>query len=219
MIGPDSAGTTFDRLLSVMPQMAEAVNEFASEANQLLALRALMRALGLPDEPAPEDAAEPTLAVVPPLASDPAEDHDQGQAGPGASGAEQPTAARRRARKSAARKFWPRVKDINFRPEGKPSLREFAEEKKPDTLHEKNAVLVYYLEEILGIAAIGVGHVLAAYAECGWRSPAMPDNYLMVTACRKNWLDTSDMKAIKITYQGRNMVQFDLPRSKAKKSA
>ena len=80
-------------------------------------------------------------------------------------------------------------------------------------------VAVYYLQEILGIDAIEVSHVLAAYTECEWRTPATPDNSLIVTACRKSWLDTSDLKAIKITYPGRNTVQFDLPRTSVKKSA
>jgi hypothetical protein len=221
MISPDSpsSGTQFDRLLSEMPRIAEAVNKFASEDNRCVALRVLVRAFGVSDEPpAAEQAAEPILSVVPSLADDSPEDSDQGEAGLGA-GAGEPSAARRRARKSAAKKSWPSVTDINFRPEGKPSLREFAKDKAPANLHERNAVAVYYLEEILGIAAIHVGHVLAAYAECEWRYPAKPDNSLQITASTRNWLVTSDMKAIRLTHQGRNLVRFDLPRSSAKKPA
>lgn len=126
---------------------------------------------------------------------------------------------RRRIRKSAAKKSWSRTKDINFRPEGRPSLRDFAAQKSPASNNERNVIAVYYLAEVLGIAAIEVGDVLAAYGERGWRPAKAPDNSLMVTACRTGWLETSDMKAIRITHQGRTAVQYDLPRSSAKKSA
>jgi hypothetical protein len=77
-------------------------------------------------------------------------------------------------------------------------------------------VLVYYIEVCLGIDSIEVGHVLAAYDECGWKSPSQPDNSLVVTASKKNWLDTSDLKAIRITHSGRNAVEYDMPIKKAK---
>jgi hypothetical protein len=219
MIGPDtSTGTMFDRLLSVMPQMAQAVNEFASEDNRRVALRVLLREYGLPEEhPALERAAEPALSVVPPLADGPAEGIDQGAVPSTAAGGA--SASRRRARKSVARKSWPSAPDMDFHPEGKPSLREFASEKAPANLDEKNTVVVYYLEEILGITAIHVGHVVAAYTESGWPYPAKPDNSLQVTASKKNWLVTSDMNAIRVTHQGRNLIRFHLPRNGAEKSA
>jgi hypothetical protein len=202
-----------------MPKMAEAVNKFDSEDNRRVALRVLLREYGMPDElSARERAGEPALSMVPPLADGPAVDSDQGRAVTGTAAGEVP-AARRRARKSSARKSWPSMTDIDFRPEGKPSLRDFAEEKKPTNLHEKNTVVVYYLEEILGITAIHVGHVVAAFTESEWPYPAKPDNSLQITACKKNWLVTSDMNAIRVTHQGRNLVRFDLPRAAAKKSA
>jgi hypothetical protein len=132
---------------------------------------------------------------------------------------EQPKARRTRVRNPAAKKSYARVKDINFRPDGKVSLRDFATEKVPTNNHEKNLVFVYYLEEHLAVSGIGVGHVLAAYDEMGWKSPAIPDNSLMVTASQKNWLDTSDMKSIRTTHGGRNAVQYDMPIKKDSKSA
>jgi hypothetical protein len=211
-------GAAFDTLLSVMPRIAEAVNQFSSEENQCAALRALVRALGVPAEsPIPIKTAEPSLSIVPPAADRRAE-HDNMEEEQDAL-AEPSATVRRRARKSAAKRSLSRAKDINFRPEGKPSLRDFAAAKDPANNHEKNVVAVYYLEEVLAIDSIDVGHVLAAYAECVWRSPRDPDNSLSVTASRKGWLETSDRKAIRITHQGRNTVQFDLPRVSAQKSA
>lgn len=219
MIDPEPpSGATFDRLLSAMPSIAEAVNEFSSEETKSTALRALLRAFGLPDEArAGDEAGQPGLSVVPPLADDQPEATDQDEAETDTSSGRQPT--RRRVRKSAAKKSTPRAEDINLRPDGSQSLGEFVEEKKPGNLRERDAVAVFYLKEILGIEAIGVGHVLAAYMECGWRLPRNLENSLSVTASRTKWLNTSDMKAITLTNSGRNLVQLDLPRIKAKKSA
>ena len=91
--------------------------------------------------------------------------------------------------------------------------------KEPANFNERNLALVYYFEVCLGITSIEVDHVLAAYDECGWKPPAQPDNSLAVTASKKNWLDTSDLKAIRLTHSGRNAVEYDMPFSKAKKSA
>ena len=103
----------------------------------------------------------------------------------------------KRTRRLNAKKTYPRVKDIDFRPEGKVSLRDFWAQKEPsENNHEKNLVIVYYLKEFLEVSAIEVGHVLAGYDDVGVKSPAIPDNSLMVTASQKRWLDTSDMKAI-----------------------
>jgi hypothetical protein len=209
------AREAFENLLSEMPRIAEAVNLFTSQENQRTALDALLSPFRLPQEPpARAEAARPGLSVVQP--ADAA--HDNGAL------ADEPTPAatspsgsgRRRGRKKPAA---PRAKDINFRPEGKQSLRDFAAEKTPASFAEMNLVVVYYLEEVLAIPAIEAGHVLAAYTECGWRVPTDPVNALIVTASRKKWLDTSDMKAIHLTFQGRNTVQHDMPRPKAQKSA
>jgi hypothetical protein len=213
------ARDAFGQLLDAMPRIAEAVNAFTSEDNQRAALDALVRAIGLPDRPSAPGVlpAEPLLSVVRPPEDDEAGDGEQDDAA-GSGQDAHPEARQRRTRKVAAKKSWSRVKDVNFRPEGKQSLREFAKAKGPANFHEKNLVIVYYLEVHLEIVSVEVGHVLAAYDECGWRSPSNPDNSLAVTASKKHWLDTSDLKAIRTTHSGRNAVEFDMP-TKAQKSA
>ncbi len=125
----------------------------------------------------------------------------------------------RRSRKPSAKRSWTRVKDINFRPAGKMPLRDFAAEKDPRNNHERNVVAVYYLETVVEISGIEVGHVLAAYSECGWKAPAIPDNSLMVTASTKGWLDTANMKMIRTTLSGQNFIEYDMPARKASKPA
>ena len=60
------------------------------------------------------------------------------------------------------------------------------------------------------MGSVEVGHVLAAYSECDWKAPAIPDNSLMVTASAKDWLDTRNMKAIRTTHKGQNHVEYDM---------
>ena len=225
-------GGLFDRLMEAMPDIAEAVNAFTLEDNQRAALEALLTAAGVrASAPAPS-AVRTTLAAGPPLPTTDSAVKDEQAALPvvpetpsGAAAAppvvpEAQAAKPKRVRKAAGvKKVYSRVKDLNFRPEGKISLRDFWAQKAPGNNHERNLVIVRYLEEFLEIGAIEVGHVLAGYDEVGERSPAIPDNSLMVTASLKGWLDTSDMKAIRTTHGGRNAIQFDMPKMKTKKSA
>ena len=207
-------GAKFEELLSVMPRIAEAVNGFMSEENQLAALSVLLRAFGLPEPPLSRTKpAEPSLSVVRSLDLNRPEEGGAEEAVPPAS-TSQPTNARRRNRKKPPL----RAKDINLHPEDKQSLREFAAVKSPAGFNEMNAVAVYYLQVVLGLDVIEAGHVLAAYHECGWRVPADPENALMKTASARKWLDTSDMKAIRLTFVGRNVIEHDMPRN-AKNSA
>lgn len=204
-------GDLYDRLLSEMPRIADAANQFMSEENQRAAFDALVRAIGMHVPPRASD--EPNLSVVPPLPEDASAASVRED-----SGQEQAAAKQRRARKPAAKKSWSRVKDINFRPAGKTSLRDYAIAKCPASNNERNLVAVHYLETVLEISSIEVGHVLAAYSECGWKVPANPDNpdnSLMVTASQKDWLDTSSMKAIRTRLKGQNHIEFDMPAKKA----
>jgi hypothetical protein len=204
----------FEELLSAMPRIAEAVNVFKSEENQRTALSTLLRALGHSDEPPSHaDSAEPSLSVVRSL--DLGQPEEPGaEAGAPSAAATGPAGGRRRSRKKPAL----RALDIDLHPEGKISVREFAAQKAPSGNFEMNVAAVFYLQEILGLVAIEAGHVLTVFNECGWRVPSDPVNSLNKTASVKKWLDTSDMKAIRLTFSGRNHVQLDLPKS-AKNSA
>lgn len=215
---------TFNRLLDAMPSIAEAVNAFESKANQRAALDALLAAAGLPNlQPQSNEirTTEPPLSVVPQLADASNEPEDPAPTAKVEDAQSSVVTSGRRRRKSIAKKSWSRVKDINFRPEGKQSLRDFVAEKQPSNFHEWNLVFVYYFEEVLGETSIMVGHVLAAYDECAEKAPAIPDNSLIVTANRKGWLDTSDLQSggIKTTHSGRNTIKYDMPIGKHKKSA
>jgi hypothetical protein len=91
------------------------------------------------------------------------------------------------------------------------ALRDFAKQKAPGSLREKNLLIVYHLEQTLNVDRITVGQVLAGYKECECRSASDPDNSLRVTSSRTGWIDTRDMKAIRTTHPGRNRVEHDMP--------
>lgn len=213
-------GNLLDRLLEAMPKMAQAVNSFESEENQRLGLIALLHAAGAhtrEQDDAQTAAAEPTLSIVPPLAGDTA-DEELGEASSNddAQQDEPHKAKRTRARRPASKKAYPRAKDIDFRPEGKMSLRDFIADKQPTNFYEKNLVIVYYLKEHLEMSAVDVGDVLAGYVHAGWKPPSDPENSLRQAASKKHWLDTSDTRSIKITYHGSIVVEHDMPIKKDK---
>jgi hypothetical protein len=193
----------FERLLKALPDIASAVNQFESATVQEQAFEALVRALGLAEPP---PAAAPAVAGMDFATS--ANGDLNGEAGEVETETTTTTTRRRRRPASTAVSA---DRDIDFRPAGKQSFRDFVAEKKPATNDERNLIAVYYLEQILGMSRIGASHVLAAYKDCNWREPASPVNSLQVTASRKNWLNTADITAIRTTPPGRNMVEHDMP--------
>jgi hypothetical protein len=206
---------TFERLLDAMPRIAEAVNAFTSEDNQRSALAALVEALGV----APREAqAVHTPPVESPDGGNDREEitqvveDDAGETEPeAANGKGKPSARRRRTTKKPEP-----IRDIDFRPEGKQSFKEFVEEKGPKSMDQKNLTAVFWLEQIAEVHDIGAGHVTAAYKDRNWREPANPANALQATASREHWVDTKNMKAIVTTPSGRNQVKFEMPSEAAR---
>lgn len=90
-------------------------------------------------------------------------------------------------------------------------MADFAAEKNPTTIQEKQLVVVYWLDNIAG-RAVTVGEVIAAFNFLKWRSPADPTNSIAVTSAKKGWFDTSDMNNIKVVWGGEHALQHDLPK-------
>ena len=191
----------FESLLKRMADIAPAVNAFTSEAVQKEAFTALLGALG-------GDRSYIGSATV----GDAAPEVGRSNAGNGAA----PRARLKRQRAPRSRSDVRVIKDLNLRPDGKPSFSDFATQKAPKTNEEKYAVAVYYLEQILGLSAVTDAHVSTVFRLTdGWREPKDVAAGLRKTAERKATIDTSDLDAIKTTPHGRNLVQHDLPREAA----
>lgn len=212
---PTPGGTEFDRLLAAAPAIAEAVKQFDDPELRRAMFDALISARGLGrHEAAPTAPAE--LTVVPSGPDAGPDDGGSPSPAPESEGKAGSAAPRQqRPRKAGSKKSWPIDKQINFRPADKQSLREFADEKQSSNNEQKNAVIVYYMTEVLGMSTANIGQVLAGYSACQWKPPGSPDIALRRTASKYGWIDTSDTKAMTITHAGRAFVEFDLPAQKA----
>ncbi|WGV23809.1 hypothetical protein [Halotia branconii] len=111
------------------------------------------------------------------------------------------------------------VKDLNLRPEGEPSFRDFHSQKNPKTQEEAITVAVYYLKRVLELDKITPNHVFTCFKDVGLRTPKNMPQRIRETATRKGWVDTSERSNIKITNHGENLVDHDLPAAKGKKDS
>jgi hypothetical protein len=212
----------FDRLLDAMPRIAEAVNAFDSKSTKRLAMEALIRTIGVPDQngeadPPPTQVIDESAAAASDGGS--VNNHSQkSEQGQENQPADHPTPARAR-KKKVAPNLQP-SRDLDFWPAGAQSLSDLVAEKQPTTNDQKSALVVYWFEEISNLSEFGASHVLSAYKAMKWREPTDLVGSLRVTASRTHWINTSDMKALKITPGGRNLVNHELPaQPKAKKAA
>ena len=104
------------------------------------------------------------------------------------------------------------VKDLSLRPKGKRGLVDFADEKRPKTHQQKQAVIVYWLRDEAGLQqGITVDHINTCYQAAGWKRPKNLENSVVVTSMRKAWLDTSDLSNITLTVPGEDLVSHELP--------
>ncbi len=89
---------------------------------------------------------------------------------------------------------------------------DFADEKRPKTHQQKQAVIVYWLRDEAGLQqGITVDHINTCYQAAGWKRPKNLENSVVVTSMRKAWLDTSDLSNITLTVPGEDLVSHELP--------
>jgi hypothetical protein len=132
-----------------------------------------------------------------------------------AAGSSTSTSEARKRPKAAALSM---VKDLDLRPKGKQSFKDFASLKSPNSLHEKCVVVVYYLKNELSLPTVSASHVYTCFKHVGWRVPANLRNKLAFAASKFNWLDTKNMDSIQLTPMGENLVEHDLPKKKGKRA-
>jgi hypothetical protein len=114
-------------------------------------------------------------------------------------------------KKKAKRPSQSIVKDLNLRPEGAQSFRDFARGKKPTNHLKRCTVAVYYLTRVLDVTRVTANHVYTCYKDVRWRLPSDLYTTLLEAASRHGWLDTGDMEKITLTPLGETMVEYDLP--------
>jgi hypothetical protein len=96
--------------------------------------------------------------------------------------------------------------------EGKPGLREFYAEKKPQNHYEKTAVFAYYLTKFNKQQEVKFGEILSCYEEVNEKKPSVFD--IVKNSVRyKGWLEQgSDKFSTRLTISGENYVKFDMPK-------
>lgn len=189
----ETSSDSFDLLMEAMPRIAETIKQFP-EALQSQAFEALLTEFR-GSQPQRQDTKRRK----------------------GSEGAVESPKATRRPRRKRTR--GPTVKkDLDLRPKGKPSLREFAESRKPTNNDDKNVLSVYYLRRIADVNVVSIDHVFTCYKAMGWREPTDLASSLRLTASKKSFLDTSTGDDIKLTSIGRNHVEHDLPPEKTERN-
>src|SRR6266496_2338661 len=184
--------TTLKTLLDAMPSIAKAVNIFTSDAVQQKAFAVLMNALGVESELEESEGPPAQKTKIKPATKRTASTKKDGkprkaQAGP------------------------PKFKsDLNLRPKGKKSLKDFLAEKKPKTNEERFAVMIYYLEKTLQEKTIDRDHIYTCFKELGVKFPLQIDAVLRNAARRKGWINTTNSSDLRITTRGENFVEHDL---------
>lgn len=111
------------------------------------------------------------------------------------------------------------VKDLDLRPEGQPSCREFYVQKNPTTQEQAITVVVYYLKQVLELDKVTPDHVFTCFKDVGRKTPKYLPQTIRDTAKRKGWVDTSERGTVKITNHGENLVEHDLPAPNGKKDS
>jgi hypothetical protein len=92
------------------------------------------------------------------------------------------------------------------------TLKQFYVEKNPNSALERNAVFVYFLQQISKIPKIATGHIYTCYKDLGIKPPVRLRQSLADTASKKGWLDTGSMNDIKVTLKGEGFVEHELPK-------
>lgn len=126
----------------------------------------------------------------------------------------QPTGSKSERKEPRAPKKAPSyafVNDLNLRPAGKTPLKDFFAVKKPSDQQEQLAVFLHYLKRTLDLAPINVNHLYTCFREVEKKVPKDINTVARNTATRKGWVDASDQKNLRITVQGENYVDHQLP--------
>jgi hypothetical protein len=102
------------------------------------------------------------------------------------------------------------VPDLNFRPDGKETLKEFFQQKAPANDLAAVVVIVYYFQHVMGLNKIGTSHVMTALKEVGKAIPADLRQTIRNVKKTRMWINFSDTDDLKMTTQGDNFVEHEM---------
>jgi len=102
------------------------------------------------------------------------------------------------------------VPDLDFRPTGELSLKEFFQQKNPGNDLETVVAIIYYMRNFMDLDKISPSHVMTAFKEIGKPIPVDLRQTIRNVKKSKMWLNFSDIEDIRVTTQGSNFVEHDL---------
>lgn len=102
------------------------------------------------------------------------------------------------------------VPNLNFRPTGKQSLKEFLDEKKSASDLDTVLVIVYYLQHVMALPKIGPSHVMTALKEAGIAIPVDLRQTIRNVKKSKMRLNFTDIEDVRTTTQGDNFVEHEM---------
>ena len=104
------------------------------------------------------------------------------------------------------------VADLNFIPDGEPPLKNFFSQKAPRSDLEQVLVLGYYLQHTMGLSTFSPGHILSAFKHVGRPIPVDLRKTIHNMKKSKVWLGFTRINSIRLTTEGDNFVEHQLPR-------
>jgi hypothetical protein len=105
------------------------------------------------------------------------------------------------------------VPNLNFRPDGKQTLKEFLDEKSPKSDMEVTLAAVHYMQHFMALTKIGRSHVMTALKEVKKPIPVDVRQTIRNVKSKKMWLNYTDIEDVKTTTQGENFVEHDMGKS------
>lgn len=103
--------------------------------------------------------------------------------------------------------------DLNLRPKGKTSLKDFAAKYVTKSGEELSLLIVYYLKEELK-ETVTVNHIYSCMKDLGTKIPQHFKQTLTNQKNNKNWIDVDDWNDIKYTIPGMNHMEQDIMKHK-----
>ena len=102
------------------------------------------------------------------------------------------------------------VPDLNFRLDGKQTLKEFVDEKSPKNDLEVALATVYYMQHVMALTKIGPAHLMTAFKEAGKTIPVDVRQTIRNVRKSKIWLNFTNIEDVRTTTQGDNFVEHDM---------
>lgn len=104
-------------------------------------------------------------------------------------------------------------KNLNLRPDGKDSLKDFASKYDISSTPKQIILIIHYLKNILSESQVGGNQIYTGLDSLGVRIPESLKQIIINTKGRSyGWLDYDNVDDISLSQKGKNVVKHDLPK-------